>query len=140
MPIIEGWMPPTRENWELIVNIYQFSYPIVSSAPPFIPSPPSPHPALGGLSARPRFRAFLRSACLLPGVFATPLEPCVLTRIRAHAARLDSMGYPVVWHGQDVCRQPPQRPRAHRLGDHGGARLPDAALCHEYAAAERGHS
>lgn len=31
MTIIEGWMPPTRENYELILTIWQISYPIVST-------------------------------------------------------------------------------------------------------------
>ncbi|KAK7414198.1 hypothetical protein QQX98_006892 [Neonectria punicea] len=32
MPIVEGWMPPTRENYELILKIWQISYPIIGSA------------------------------------------------------------------------------------------------------------
>ncbi|KAH6999651.1 3-oxo-5-alpha-steroid 4-dehydrogenase-domain-containing protein [Ilyonectria destructans] len=32
MTIIEGWMPPTRENYELILKIWQISYPIIGSA------------------------------------------------------------------------------------------------------------
>ncbi|KPM43402.1 hypothetical protein AK830_g3136 [Neonectria ditissima] len=32
MSIIEGWMPPTRENYELILKIWQIAYPIIGSA------------------------------------------------------------------------------------------------------------
>ncbi|KAK7420596.1 hypothetical protein QQZ08_010356 [Neonectria magnoliae] len=32
MSIVEGWMPPTRENYELILKIWQISYPIIGSA------------------------------------------------------------------------------------------------------------
>lgn len=28
--LIAGWMPPSRENWELVLNISQWSFPIVS--------------------------------------------------------------------------------------------------------------
>ncbi|KAJ3520793.1 hypothetical protein NM208_g13572 [Fusarium decemcellulare] len=31
MAIIEGWLPPTREHYDLILNIWQISYPIVAS-------------------------------------------------------------------------------------------------------------
>ena len=31
MALIEGWMPPTRENWETIITVWQFGFPIVSS-------------------------------------------------------------------------------------------------------------
>lgn len=30
MAIIEGWLPPTRENYDLILKVWQISYPIVS--------------------------------------------------------------------------------------------------------------
>ncbi|KAF7563231.1 hypothetical protein G7046_g936 [Stylonectria norvegica] len=32
MALIEGWMPPTRENYELILKIWQIAYPIIGSA------------------------------------------------------------------------------------------------------------
>jgi hypothetical protein len=31
MAIIEGWLPPTRENYDLILKVWQISYPIVST-------------------------------------------------------------------------------------------------------------
>lgn len=37
-PSLEGWMPPTRENWEFILKVWQWSFPIVR-----LPSPLSPH-------------------------------------------------------------------------------------------------
>ncbi|KAH7133147.1 3-oxo-5-alpha-steroid 4-dehydrogenase-domain-containing protein [Dactylonectria estremocensis] len=32
MTIIEGWMPPSRENYDLILKVWQISYPIIGSA------------------------------------------------------------------------------------------------------------
>ncbi|KAI5456568.1 hypothetical protein BGZ63DRAFT_395807 [Mariannaea sp. PMI_226] len=32
MSLLEGWMPPTRENYELILTIWKFAYPIIGSA------------------------------------------------------------------------------------------------------------
>lgn len=29
MSLVEGWMPPTRENYELILTVWKFSMPIV---------------------------------------------------------------------------------------------------------------
>lgn len=29
MALIEGWMPPTRENYNLIFRVWQISYPVV---------------------------------------------------------------------------------------------------------------
>ncbi|KAF9767867.1 hypothetical protein IL306_014899 [Fusarium sp. DS 682] len=31
MAIIEGWLPPTRENYDLILKVWQISYPIIGS-------------------------------------------------------------------------------------------------------------
>ena len=31
MAIVEGWCPPTRENWELLVYLWQF-FPLVCTA------------------------------------------------------------------------------------------------------------
>lgn len=31
MAIIEGWLPPTRENYNLILTVWQIAYPIVSN-------------------------------------------------------------------------------------------------------------
>ena len=31
--LLEGWMPPSRENWELIVTIWQWAFPIVRITP-----------------------------------------------------------------------------------------------------------
>ncbi|KAH7320751.1 hypothetical protein B0I35DRAFT_351366 [Stachybotrys elegans] len=31
MSLIEGWLPPTRQNYELILNLWQFGYPVVGS-------------------------------------------------------------------------------------------------------------
>lgn len=36
MAIIEGWLPPTREHWELIVYWWQF-FPVVSKDPSPLP-------------------------------------------------------------------------------------------------------
>lgn len=35
-PYIQGWMPPNRENWELILKIWQWSFPIFGSLQWFI--------------------------------------------------------------------------------------------------------
>jgi hypothetical protein len=32
MAIIEGWLPPTRENYNLILTVWQIAYPIVSKS------------------------------------------------------------------------------------------------------------
>lgn len=29
MAIVEGWLPPTRENWGLLLTFWQFAYPVV---------------------------------------------------------------------------------------------------------------
>jgi hypothetical protein len=29
MSLVEGWMPPTRERWELLLKIWQIAFPIV---------------------------------------------------------------------------------------------------------------
>lgn len=34
MAIVQDWLPPTRENYETLVFIWQFLYPIVSPPPP----------------------------------------------------------------------------------------------------------
>lgn len=31
MAIIEGWFPPSRENYTFITNFFQIAYPIVSA-------------------------------------------------------------------------------------------------------------
>ncbi|KAH6896606.1 3-oxo-5-alpha-steroid 4-dehydrogenase-domain-containing protein [Thelonectria olida] len=31
MSLLEGWMPPTRDNYELILTIWKYSYPIIGS-------------------------------------------------------------------------------------------------------------
>ncbi|KAE9574206.1 hypothetical protein CGMCC3_g9829 [Colletotrichum fructicola] len=31
MAIVEGWLPPTRENWQLLSTVWQISYPIIGS-------------------------------------------------------------------------------------------------------------
>ncbi|KAL0941563.1 steroid 5 alpha-reductase [Colletotrichum truncatum] len=36
MALIEGWLPPTRQNWQLLSTIWQISYPIIGSAQYFI--------------------------------------------------------------------------------------------------------
>ena len=38
MAIVQDWLPPTRENYETLVFIWQFLYPIVSPPPP-LPCP-----------------------------------------------------------------------------------------------------
>lgn len=32
MTLIEGWMPPSRENWEIILKVWQYGFPIVSNS------------------------------------------------------------------------------------------------------------
>jgi hypothetical protein len=39
-PLIEGWMPPTRENYDFIVKVAQISFPVVRPPPPPPPLPP----------------------------------------------------------------------------------------------------
>ncbi|OLN87295.1 Uncharacterized protein C9.08c [Colletotrichum chlorophyti] len=36
MAIIEAWLPPTRENWELAVKAFQFGFPVIGSFQYFI--------------------------------------------------------------------------------------------------------
>ncbi|KAK2028602.1 3-oxo-5-alpha-steroid 4-dehydrogenase [Colletotrichum zoysiae] len=31
MALIEGWLPPTRENWETITTVWQFAWPVIGS-------------------------------------------------------------------------------------------------------------
>uniref|UniRef100_L2FIB5 Steroid 5 alpha-reductase n=1 Tax=Colletotrichum fructicola (strain Nara gc5) TaxID=1213859 RepID=L2FIB5_COLFN len=31
MALVEGWLPPTRENWQLLSTVWQISYPIIGS-------------------------------------------------------------------------------------------------------------
>ncbi len=47
MAIIQDWMPPTRENYELILFLWQF-FPVVSPAPQPdpVPLPSQPRHAL----------------------------------------------------------------------------------------------
>lgn len=39
MALIQDWLPPTRENYELILTMFKFGYPIVSAPT----NPPSLH-------------------------------------------------------------------------------------------------
>jgi 3-oxo-5-alpha-steroid 4-dehydrogenase 1 len=39
MAIVEGWLPPTQEHYDLILKIWQISYPIVSGTA----RAPAPH-------------------------------------------------------------------------------------------------
>ncbi|WYZ36981.1 hypothetical protein EsH8_II_000487 [Colletotrichum jinshuiense] len=31
MSLVEGWLPPTRENWELVTTVWQLSWPVIGS-------------------------------------------------------------------------------------------------------------
>jgi hypothetical protein len=39
MAIVEGWYPPTRENWETVVLVFRVVYPVVRlrHSKPFAP-------------------------------------------------------------------------------------------------------
>lgn len=37
-PLIEGWMPPTRQNWQTVLTIWQIAFPVVRHHPKHHPN------------------------------------------------------------------------------------------------------
>ena len=78
MALIEGWLPPTRENYELILTVWKWSYPIVCQL------------------ARSRPSHAIVSANLHVRIL-----------LMASLDRLDTVADKLVWHGEDLCDQRP---------------------------------
>lgn len=105
MALVQGWIPPTRQNYDLLLYTWQVAFPLVSVAWSFC----------AGARAQERRRHAKANK--------TNDTACLV-----------AMDRQVVWHGQDICGKPLQHPRPYCLDDHGVAWFPHAAVHYEHDA------
>jgi hypothetical protein len=110
MSIVEGWMPPTRENYQLILVVWQILYPFVSIM----------------LFSQSSGERPCKAQSLLT------VEVCGTDWFLAICDQ-------VVWNGQDFSARSIESARPHRMDVDGGTRVHHVAVYYENAATDARH-
>jgi hypothetical protein len=135
MTLVEGWLPPSRENWELVCSIWKW-FPLVSSLCRHLRG--SSHHDSFALRLRRSTRARARTTVpQISHAYTSPQESSRLTSSHTdHNRPMDPRLVPTGQNVHDLYLQPP-RPLG--VADDGSAWLHGAAIPHVHAAAEGRH-